>query len=1354
VILFATALAGGLDNLPSVVGRGADQPPVYPVPAGDLDGDGLGDLVVGAPADDTSGHEAGAVYVIYDVAGLDPWTPIQDAGLVLTGEEPQDQAGRAVAALGDASGDGLDDVAVSAPEASIVNPLIGKIYLLYGGTVDADGSLADRPMLQGTQRHERVGYRLYGAGDLDQDGRNDLLIGTPYPSASGVPGVGYLGLLFGRDGGWPDDFRLDTTISAQELTTGMDAAWTVLDSETYTGRAATVVPDQTGDGFADLLVGAPGFDVSTVAHRGSSRVDVSGVVGDTADSGSPGDSGQLPGSDTGGTDTGGTDTSGTDTSGTDTASDTGAPAVTTHHAAGAAYLFPFRQRSVLASDKVERETDAIGVVHGENSGDYLPWHLVALADGGVLFTAPESTEGAGTAYVLDTLLGEQHPTSARATYMPSDAAELLGWGAADGHGLGGSKLLLGAPGWSDGAGRIYLVDDVDGSGSAYDASIATLEGCFAGGQAGYHVASHPGPDPHGQDRPWVTISAPGASVYAEGDGAAYVLTAEDLGLLDQGCPEVADDSQVDADGDGYGAAQDCDDGKSWVHPDAPEVCSDGLDDDCDGAVDEACGTPESSGCATAGGTGWWLVLAGLAASTRRRAWLLGALVLAPAAQAKERSIADHTVATLWGSAAYENLHGPVKSGDFDGDGTTDLAVANYQGIAHYYVAGEVQLLQGNEVSGEVWLEEASATIYGISEHDYVGVDLSILPKGSYDGQATDELLIGANHAGLTESDNGQLLVFREPFAKGGHLPADGADLVVRGALKNDRFGSQVKRVGDLDGDGFDDLAIGAPQHDFAGFSESAGRVTVIHSGVGPVEGTLEIDDAATAVIVGRHSLDYAGWRLLGPGDMDGDGYDDLVVGTLGGTPSMAGELHVFLGLPPLGSWEDAELTVADSMGAWASDVATDYAGWGLDGGDVDGDGLAEVVVTAPFRDGAEGRVYLLDGPPIGQQDTGDSFSTVLDDKATTIFEGEPDGAAGYSVAIGPRILVGSPYSSRVWVLNERLVEQDVIVGSDGFGSYVGWLHDFTGDDHDDAVFVSTAATNTLVEQGAAYVVDGRAIAEGTLSAYEDVLVDMDGDGSPAGADCDDGDRRRYPGAEETCGDELDNDCDRVIDEDSCVSARCGAVSTGALVPLLLVGLGLARRRLLLAGLPVLAGCSSPEITLTLPDDTVYGDVAIEASGTELDHLVVLVDGIAVAGGPGPTLEAVWDSRTVDDGEHHVRAVGYFDDDDGLVETVQTVAVDQVLGDHDAPVMSFARPREGGVYDDDAIAVSVLIADATPLTDVTLWADGEHLANLRTEGPWEVLWDTVSPGDHELRAEAWDSAGFVGEATVSFTVEAP
>lgn len=146
--------AGGGDFLGFAVGR-----------AGDLDGDGLQDVLVGAYGADANGRNSGALYALRGLDGAQLYR--------LDGEGSGDLLGYAVAALGDYDGDGKDDFAVGAPYFSRgpAGFFAGRVYVVSG----ADGSLLD--YLDGSAAGEAFGAALAGA-DLDGDGLRDLLVGA------------------------------------------------------------------------------------------------------------------------------------------------------------------------------------------------------------------------------------------------------------------------------------------------------------------------------------------------------------------------------------------------------------------------------------------------------------------------------------------------------------------------------------------------------------------------------------------------------------------------------------------------------------------------------------------------------------------------------------------------------------------------------------------------------------------------------------------------------------------------------------------------------------------------------------------------------------------------------------------------------------------------------------------------------------------------------------------------------------------------------------------------------------------------------------------------------------------------
>jgi hypothetical protein len=356
----AAAWAGAVDSLPSVVGE-PSQPPEDAL-LGDLDGDGASELVVAVPAADDGGHEAGALAWVASPNALAPLSRLADeAMVVLIGEAPQDRAGTSLVLAGDLDGDGYADLAVGAPEATTVEALVaGKVYVVYGGAAPdrSTASLGDADAANGIDRLDggtawgRVGHRVFAAGDRNDDGVDDLLVGAPVPTPDGATGSGWLGLVapIERGAGGVLAFA-----PAETPTQGLAAVWTVAGTETLAGRSAAVIPDRDGDGRDDLVLGAPGVgrDEESEATRGAAFV-FAGAASDA--------------------------------------------------------LSPPQTQAPIFDD-----ASAVATIVGRELGDAFPWSIEALGNH-VLFAVPEEDSGRGAVYSFSSLGDGTTSTADRAVH--------------------------------------------------------------------------------------------------------------------------------------------------------------------------------------------------------------------------------------------------------------------------------------------------------------------------------------------------------------------------------------------------------------------------------------------------------------------------------------------------------------------------------------------------------------------------------------------------------------------------------------------------------------------------------------------------------------------------------------------------------------------------------------------------------------------------------------------------------------------------------------------------------------------------------------------------------------------------
>jgi hypothetical protein len=231
--------------------------------AGDVNGDGLADIIVGT-AEPTLGAPSnpdGYAVVVFgkeDTAAVSVASLGSD-GFLLTAEAAGDRAGHSVAGLGDLNDDGLSDVAVGA----FGNGTAGRAYVVFGRTASTDISLSDVGgsvpgfVINGENAGDEAGEGVGGAGDVNGDGIPDVLVGAPdYNTTDDSSGRAYV--VFGKSS--------NTAVELSAVAGGTGGfAMTGEGENDFAGRYLSGAGDINGDGFADVVVGA--FLASSGAGR-------------------------------------------------------------------------------------------------------------------------------------------------------------------------------------------------------------------------------------------------------------------------------------------------------------------------------------------------------------------------------------------------------------------------------------------------------------------------------------------------------------------------------------------------------------------------------------------------------------------------------------------------------------------------------------------------------------------------------------------------------------------------------------------------------------------------------------------------------------------------------------------------------------------------------------------------------------------------------------------------------------------------------------------------------------------------------------------------------------------------------
>ena len=494
-------------------------------------------------------------------------------------------------------------------------------------------------------------------------------------------------------------------------------------------------------------------------------------------------------------------------------------------------------------------------------------------------------------------------------------------------------------------------------------------------------------------------------------GADEICDSSDI---DEDCDEKTDEADpetppvnyyIDTDGDGYGDSAtlyvtcddvvgyvtlggDCDESEPSIHPDTFDDCEDGVDNDCDGAIDNCSIGAVSMLDADAIVTGDMYSYSSnrvanvgdlngdgngdVAIVTYNDSFGYGtvSLMFGPLAGSTTLGSADAEIA---GAYSYYNFGSSLSAGrDPNADGSPDLIVGEQYGNHAYFFYGPVT---ADRSAGS-----ADGTITGVGSYDYLGrvVDMA----GDFDGDGVDEIIATAPYASRTGgySTAGVAYIWSGPIS--GAVSASTADYRLGGSSAYDLMtytdSFQNAAVGDMNGDGLEEIALSTPWKDVgAGFSYyyDAGQVYIAYGG-SLLAGEYDVLAAAGGAVVGEASYQGFGWSIADEADYDDDGYADLVANAYqgGSAYSNSGLTYVIAG--PISGTIGTSAALARLEG----DQYDNSGVYGIATGDFNGDSKSDILVSTPFHTIGTcyscGGAYLAIGGVEGTQLLADAFATI------------------------------------------------------------------------------------------------------------------------------------------------------------------------------------------------------------------------------------------------------------------------------------------------------------------------------------------------------------------------------------------
>jgi len=329
-------------------------------------------------------------------------------------------------------------------------------------------------------------------------------------------------------------------------------------------------------------------------------------------------------------------------------------------------------------------------------------------------------------------------------------------------------------------------------------------------------------------------------------------------------------------------------------------------------------------------------------------------------------------------------------GDLDGDGVNDLAVG-IPGAGHLD-PGEVRIMFMNadgSVKSTVEIDKDTANGPSFGAGDYFGSAIANI--GDLNDDGVNDIAVGAEMGDL---DRGEVhIMFMNTdgsIDSSVEISASANDVSKISTVGDDNFGRSVANIGDLNDDGVNDLAVGAPEDNTGGADRGTVHILFMNAD-GSVDSTVEIDDDTTNG-PDLADEDYFGSAVANIGDLNDDGVNDLAVGASHDAEGGAdrGTVHILF-MNADGS-VDSTVEINNSTTNGPELYNADYFGWSVANiGDLDGDGVNDLAVGAP-NDNAGGadrgtvHIMLIEGALSSSEDstTGESDSMCNDCTAPSL----------------------------------------------------------------------------------------------------------------------------------------------------------------------------------------------------------------------------------------------------------------------------------------------------------------------------------------------------------------------------------